>query len=341
MNRTSVANWFAARGRNALLGLLAAGAVLPPASAVHAQAGKNAPPPATRPGETILRPGDELRQPLGTDKSRAEVVRRLEELIASLNLKAAVIDELRKNHFDGTPQSAIRIAAVDLSLSRDEAVAYGLVTSSLEGHRFQVWRLLGMKRSRLAECERNRDARGKEVEVLADQIARATGNEGTPLTAAQLDDLRSLLYVKILHRRDLDKRCQRLGADCDFYKGEIAALGTLDQRIEAMTDRAAVHLLRQMDAVESEEETLIAQDVKASQEDLRKMIAVIGARRATEPQLSETDDNIAENRGTAIESAIGQLKRELPAEAEQLIQDELQKAQTRLKPTERGPAPKS
>lgn len=336
MNRTFSTNLVAAWCRNAVVWLAATAATLFAATAIRAQGGNTAGPPANPPRETILRPGDELRQPLGTDKSRAEVVRKLEELVVQRDLKGQVIDELKKSHFDGTPQSAIRIAAVDLSLSRDEAVAYGLVTKAVEDHKFQVWRLLSGRRSKLAECERSRDARGKDVESLADQIARGQDDNGATLTAAQIDDLRSLLYMKILHRKDLEERCRRLGTDCDFYRGEIASLNTLDERIEAMAKLAAVHVERQMDAVQSEQEALIAADVKAGQEDLRKMIDVVRACRPPEPPLPSTAENPVESRGAPIESAIAQLKRELPPEAQKLIDEELQKAQARVKPLQAG-----
>jgi enoyl-CoA hydratase/carnithine racemase len=334
MNRPFSTNLTAAWCRNAIVCLAATTATLFLATASRAQGGNTATPPANPPRETILRPGDELRQPLGTDKSRAEVVRTLEELIVQRDLKGQIIEELKKNHFDGTPQSAIRIAAVDLSLSRDEAVAYGLVTKAVEDHKFQVWRLLSGRRSKLAECERNRDARAKDVESLADQIARGQDDTGVALTAAQIDDLRNLLYMKILHRKDLDERCRRLGVDCDFYKGEIASLNTLDERVEGMAKLAAVHVERHMDAVQSEQEALIAADVKAGQEDLRKMIDIVRACRPPDSQLPTTVDNSVESRGAPIESAIAQLKRELPPEAQKLIDEEVQKAQARVTPAQ-------
>lgn len=335
MNRRTTINWVAAWCRYGHLLFATAGAMLIPAVGILAQGAEAAKPPASKPGEatTMIRGGDELRQ---SDKSRVEVVRKLEELVVQRDLKAQVIDELKKNHFDGTPQSAIRIAAVDLSLSRDEAVGYGLVTNALEHHRFQVWRLLGVKRSKLAECQRNRDARAKDVETLAEQIARGKDDKGTPLTAAQIEDLRNLLFMKILHRKDLEERCQRLNADCDFYRNEVASINTLDERIEGMASRAAVHVERQMDAVQSEQETLIAQDVKASQEDLRKMLDAVRASRPADPHLPTTAGNIVESRGVAIDAAISQLKRELPPEAQKLIDEELQKAQARLNPSGQG-----
>jgi hypothetical protein len=287
-----------------------------------------APAPAEK---TEIRSGEELRAEPGVDKSRAEVTKQLEQLLVQSSTKGQLLEELTKGH-DGTAKSAIRIAAVDISLCRDEARALSILTTAMEDHRYQVWRLLGLKRSRLAKTQSEEARRTGEIERLAEEVASGNDEQQKPFSNEQLEAKKAVLVEKLRHRQDLTAYATRLTSDIEHYAGEMSAITSLDQRIDGMAGRISIHVERLIDAVRNEQEAVITGDLRLAQQDLRKVLDSLRISRGGAGKVPTTVNHPAEPNGVPLHQILDAAARPtLSVDEQQLLEAELAKARNKLK----------
>jgi len=185
----------------------------------------------------------------------------------------------------------------------------------------------------LAEHHEELKLKSGEIDALAAMIVTSQDTSGRPLAPDELESKKRVLRTFILHRKDKNLAIEQGKDDVDFYRTELEDLVRLERRLAGMSDELGAHIERVVDALKHDRTTLITQDVRDSQATLRKVIEVLKVRGTPDPDIVSSKRNAGDRRDVGIHSAVEGLEksqRPLTPEEEQLVEEELLKAQQRL-----------
>jgi hypothetical protein len=221
----------------------------------------------------------------------------------------------------------------EILLSEDFVAVADPLAAAIEDHRHKVQRTLSMTVGDLAEHQKGLQQKVGEIDALATLIVSSKDASGREIPPDELESRKRVLRTLIFHRKDKELSIEQSKEDLDFYQTELADLSRLERRLDGMSAELGAHVERVIDALNHERNTLITQDMRASQETLRTVIEVLKVGAKPDPDLVTTKRNAGERRDVGIQSAVQGLAESQPPltpEEEQLIEEELRRAQERI-----------
>lgn len=299
----------------------------------HAQT----PAPGVSPQDVVIRPSGKLRDELTVSQSKTELLKVLERLQTRQEIGGRELDQLRKE-LQGTPGWAITGNLLAIILEGDLAEAISPLGGHIETHRHNLKRDRTRQQSRLARTQDELRDVSQRIERLADQLFAKRDDAGQELLDEQITDRKALLHQLILRRRDYERYADQYGKNIELNDAELLELLKLEQHVEALSQQRAEYVRRLADAIEHDQDALVTEDVRQSRNALRQFANAMRARpAATHTDVIQSDRPMREGilpspMSSDSRPLMPETTATLPADAEQLIDDELKKAEARAKP---------
>lgn len=299
----------------------------------------NTPAPAPEPSrrDVPIRPSAKLRDELNMSQSKTDLLMDLERLQTQQEVGARELAELRKE-LQGTPGWAIDCHHLAIILEQDWSDILTLLGGHIECHRHNLDRDRKRQQIRLTRSENDLREVTLRIERLADQLLAKRDDAGEELLDEQIADHKALMHQLILRRNDQKRYEEQYRKNIEFDDAELRELSKLDKHVTALSRQRAEYMSRLTDAIEHAQDSLVTEDVRQSRIALRRFENAMRARPdAAKTDVIASDQPLREGLlpGSASSDSrplVPETTPALPPDAEQLIEEELKKAEARAKP---------
>jgi len=280
------------------------------------------------PDTTKLRRSGELSEEI-RHQTYEDLTRDLHELLLQQDVMGRVRSEL-EDAFDGSPQMAMKVHLLDLTILQDLAAILPKVGSSIEELRLKTRtqiardRMLGGRRQgEVAETQ-------GRIDQIAGELLVGFHGEDDGVVADRKRGIEGSLYQLILKRDEAHADAERYTEGAAAGAKEIRALARLDERLDWLAVSWAIYAERLQAAVENESEALIAAKSSRHRQTIRESMALLETAQEAAKILVSSREQKPVHEGLPLDKTLDTVQMDLTPDQMQVVEEELRAVQARL-----------
>ena len=277
---------------------------------------------------TQLRRSGELSEQLRRD-TYEWLTRDLHELLLQQDVMARVRGDL-EGAFDGTPQMAMKVHLLDLTILQDLGGILPQVGASIEELRLQTQTEIARNEVLRQKRQTAGDETQQRIDEMAGEFLTSHQDGGEAIAEDRKLGMEAVLYQLILKRDEARADAEGYLQSTAAGQKELRSLDRLDERLHWLAAWWAIYAERLQAAVENESESLIATKHKQHRQAIREAMALLRTAEEAGKIVVSTREQRPVHEGLPLDEAVDQVNVPLTPDQLQLVEEELRAAQERL-----------